>query len=213
MYGLAVEVERCPDGVELVTLPAIQGKSIATTRDEWTVFRYRTKRRESERFEFTDLESPIVVAFVNATDDERRQRFFSMCGLTIPDHQVDRESVLLSQRQFRHLLSRAGGADAAAAMEAVNANIAKHIAFALQPTVHLAGQSGMPRLLLRSTSLLGFMVMETAMVVAHRARLASCEKCDTVFLTGPLTSRRSHARFCSDKCRVAAMRARKAASA
>jgi hypothetical protein len=25
MYGFSVEINRCPDGVELVTLPAIQG--------------------------------------------------------------------------------------------------------------------------------------------------------------------------------------------
>jgi hypothetical protein len=54
------------------------------------------------------------------------------------------------------------------------------------------------------------MLMEVAMIVAHDVRVAECEHCGTVFLTGALTWRRAHARFCSDKCRVAAMRARQA---
>lgn len=211
MYGLAVEIDRCPDGVELVELPAMRGNTLADSRPAMTVFRYRTQRRQSERFEFTDLENPVVVAFVNAVDDERRRRFFERFGLTVPDRQLDYDSALISQAQFRLLLQTAGGENASAAMAAVNDVISAHRALSLNPTIHLAGRRGAPRLLLQTGSLLGFMVMETAMAVAHGARLAACEKCGTVFLTGQLTSRRSHAKFCSDRCRVAAMRARQAA--
>ena len=67
-------------------------------------------------------------------------------------------------------------------------------------------------MLLQSQTLFGFMLMETTMAIVHDARVAQCEKCGAVFLTGPLTWRRPHARFCSDRCRVAAMRARQAAA-
>jgi hypothetical protein len=219
MNGLAIDIERCQDGVELVD----------------KVYRYRTKRTETERVVLADLEDPIVIAFVNATDDEERQRFFGRFGL--PDltpwwHQRDtklwihggarqetggllpkeihRDDILKDQSRFRRLLQSAGGEDPGAAMTAVNSALAKHREFKLQPTIQLAGPRGIPRLLLKSESLLGFMLMETAMVVANGARLAECEQCGTLFLTGTLTGRRSHARFCSDRCRVAAMRARNA---
>jgi hypothetical protein len=63
-------------------------------------------------------------------------------------------------------------------------------------------------MLLKCSSLTNFMKMEIAMAAMHGAKLATCEHCGAVFLTGPLTGRRSHAKYCSDRCRVAAMRAR-----
>src|SRR3569833_1145357 len=69
---------------------------------------------------------------------------------------------------------------------------------------------GSPRMVLKARSLMDTMLMECMAVAEHGARFAKCENCGDVFLTGPLTWRRSHARFCSDKCRVAAMRARNA---
>src|SRR5262245_24740794 len=122
MYGLAVEVERCPDGVELVDLPESVGSTgtLASSRPAMTVFRYRTERRESGRFEFVDLEKPIVLAFVNAWNDEQLCRFFARYGLMTPEPQIERKDVLISQSQFRLLLQRAGGDDATAAIEAVN---------------------------------------------------------------------------------------------
>ena len=66
-------------------------------------------------------------------------------------------------------------------------------------------------MLLECPHLTQFMTMEIAMIAMHGAKLGTCEHCGAVFLTGPLTGRRSHAKYCSDRCRVAAMRARNAA--
>jgi hypothetical protein len=81
----------------------------------------------------------------------------------------------------------------------------------LQPWLDLATEKGTPRMLLRCKSLGDFMHMETVTAAVQGAKLATCEHCGAAFLTGPLTGRRSHAKYCSARCRVAAMRARNAA--
>jgi hypothetical protein len=210
MQALSFQSETCPDGVELVDYgPEKPPKKGATLLDyekfgRW--FRYRTNRRAAVRVEMPGLENPAVVAYINARDDTQRASFFSRYGLWAPE--IDASDVRESQQRFRALLRLAGGKDQTAAVESVNAAIASHRSFNLQPEFDLA--SGSPRMLLKAQSLLGFMLMESAMVAAHGARFATCEHCAAAFLTGPLTWRRAHARYCSDKCRVAAMRARNA---
>ena len=63
-------------------------------------------------------------------------------------------------------------------------------------------------MLLESTHLAQFMSMELAMIAMHGADFGTCEHCGAIFLTGPLTGQRSHAKYCSDRCRVSVMRAR-----
>jgi hypothetical protein len=246
MYGLTIELKRCVDGVELVEMEmpqALESLSVdlrrsakiemkATQPPPEMVFRCRTDRHEPCVRTIEDLESPVVVAFVNATDDKKRQLFFGQFGLgTETDKLVwnrgpyrthkatvgvlSRADTVEHQAQCKELLRIAGGDDRAAAQAAVNSAIGGIGATGLNgltPVLHLADPRGASRLLLKSDSLLGFMRMEIAMVVANGARSAECEKCNTMFITGPLTGRRSHARFCSDRCRVAAMRARNAAN-
>ena len=67
-----------------------------------------------------------------------------------------------------------------------------------------------PRLVLAAESLLDYMTMECAFVAMVGARTAACKNCGDFYLTGPLTGRRSHSLYCSDKCRMAAMRKRQA---
>lgn len=210
MDGLAIDIERCPDGVELVD----------------GVYRWRTERSETERITLRGLEDPVVIAFVNATDDASRQLFFSRFGLLKPTkwwHErlakqfiyhgptgLIQDDILEDQSRFQKLLEQAGGEAPTAAMTRINRALETFDDFKLRATFPLTGTDGAPRLVLKSESLIGFMLMETAMVATHGACLAACEQCDSQFLTGPLTGRRSHARFCSNKCRVAAMRARQA---
>jgi hypothetical protein len=58
-------------------------------------------------------------------------------------------------------------------------------------------------------SLRDFMCMECVMIAEAGARLVTCEHCKDYYLTGPRTGRRSHSRYCSDRCRAAAMRKRR----
>jgi hypothetical protein len=256
LEGLAVDTECCQDGAELVALPAGRmpielpgdpkdaSERAAREMPARSVFRWRTYRREPTRITLTNLENPVVIAFVNATDDEERALFIARYGLMSfadrrllvewpednevewpEDNELRRErsfrllreeihhdDIVRNQARFRELLQRAAGQDQAAAMDAINSAIAAVRAFNLQPTFHLAGPRGAPRLLLKTDTLFGFMLMEIAMIVSNGVRVAECENCKTIFLTGPLTWRRAHARFCSDRCRVAAMRVRKAAA-
>jgi hypothetical protein len=225
MDGLTIVAERCPDGVELAPLPETQ-------RQGWQpiparrVFRYRTDRRESQLLTIDSLEDPIVIRFVNAASDEKRRLFFERFGLDSRngrflwggepfaplaslEDELRHDYVAQNQLRFREMLQGLSNFDPAVRMAAVNALIERR-GFSLRPTFQLAGATGTPRLLLRSDTLIGFMMMEVAMGIANNARTAECEQCGTLFLTGPLTGRRSHARFCSDRCRVAAMRARNA---
>jgi hypothetical protein len=214
MDGLTIDIERCPDGVELVD----------------GIFSWRTDRPETERITLTNLEDPVVLAFVNAADDEQRQLFFGRFGLLRPTrgwHErlnkmfvynpgitptagLIRDDILDDQSRFRELLQQVGGDDPAVAMTRINRALETFEDFKLRATFPLTGPKGAPRLVLKSESLIGFMLMETAMVATQGARMAECEQCGTLFLTGPMTGRRSHARFCRNKSRVAAIRARNA---
>ncbi len=81
----------------------------------------------------------------------------------------------------------------------------------VQPAFDHSGNGQSPRLILRAATLWEFMTLEIVYAAAAKVRVSRCEHCDTAFFTGPMTGRRSHGKYCSDRCRVAAMRERKAA--
>jgi hypothetical protein len=234
MHGLFLEAERCPDGVELVAQDE-RGQKIA---DGARPFRYRTERRELFRLELENLEHPVVLDFVNAFDPSRVD--FGPSTLVKPDK--NRPAAFLSKygfpagnrhvagsiyelaRLFWHWLHEAGafvpGEDdltqhnRGAALKAINDAVSSvgHT-LNLLPLFDLKSDSGAPRMLLKCPNLDTFMVMEVAMVAMNGVRWSLCDHCEDIILTGPLTGHRSHAKYCSSRCRVAAMRARNAQSA
>src|SRR5262249_25522644 len=174
-----------------------------------------------------DFENPVVVEFINARDDDARLQFFSKFGVTwgsVFGTELIRPSdgyltasghgeVVRYQERLRKFLTKVTGTDQVAALEALNDIVSKPGGSALLPRFDLAGEGGTQRMLLQCVGLLDFMSMEVAMAGSHGAKLATCEHCGDVFLTGSLTGRRSHAKYCSARCRVAAMRARNAEQA
>jgi hypothetical protein len=108
------------------------------------------------------------------------------------------EFILGRQKELRRLLDRAGSGDAATAIKAANESL---YAVSVRPSMAPDG-----RMVLVANDLMHFMHMEIAMIAASGAHLATCENCGDVFLTGPLTTRRSTARYCKDRCRVNAHR-------
>ena len=237
LEGLAVDLERCPDGVELVDLPhktyeVTRGPRVLVSRVRGTAkgYRYRTDRRQTEQKMIENLEDPVVVAFVNATADRQRLPFFGRYGLgtkadqrlwnrddngdprDFKEQALDYDRLLQTRLRFQKMLEDATGEDQVAAMTAINAAMGlKATSYnSLKPEFHLAGPRGAPRMLLKSETLTCFMLMELAMIITHGVRSTKCEQCGVIVLTGQLTGRRSSVRFCSDKCRVAANRARQA---
>jgi hypothetical protein len=191
----------------LIDYPAVKGKTLAQQTAGGKRFRYRSSRRHMVQYDISDLENPIVLHFVNSQDDEGLIQFFSRFGLLM-GRDLERDEALDWRKSMRQLLSKAGGGDPLRAVEAVNAALESHKRFGLTPRLDLAGKGNAPRLGLRPQSLLALMLMEVAMVVANGALLAHCDHCDKAFLTGSKTGRRSHAVYCADRCRVAALRAR-----
>ena len=53
---------------------------------------------------------------------------------------------------------------------------------------------------IQCSDLLEFMTMEIAKIALEGAKVATCERCHNLFLTGTSASRRSHAMYCSDRC-------------
>lgn len=210
MLVLILRTTRCPDGVDLHDYGP--SETVKGPVSHNLFFRYRTNRREPLRLELQHLQNPVVVDFVNARDDAGLVKFFSTFGLLDNVRSVSEHSVVPVAHFHRSCgdwLAAAGGGDKTAALEALNAAVAE-TALDLRPEFDLGGENGSPRMLLSALHLRGFMIMEIAMVAMNGARLFRCEHCGSAFLTGPLTGRRSHARFCSDRCRVAAMRERNA---
>jgi hypothetical protein len=160
----------------------------------------------------TDLEDPVVLQFINARDDllPFMSRYSAGSVLTpeFPgaDHGVESDpqahitALDRDQEYLRQLLVNATGPDPVKAC--INLKFIR-----LEAALQLRDDK--PQMLLRCKNLLDFMRMEVAMVALEGAKLATCERCPNLFLTGSSTSRRSHATFCSDRCRVAASRARK----
>jgi hypothetical protein len=215
MYGLILEAQRCSDGVALGLAPPNNEGA-----EQGLAFRSRTHRQETIRREFENLEDPIVVEFINAREDADRIKFFSKFGFLFAPKIIhpasksrgsDYDFVIATQKELRDFLIKATGPDQVEALQALNSSLERYGPINSQPYFDLAGAAGAPRILLKFSELMHFMVMEVAMIARHGAKLATCEHCGAVFLTGPLTGRRSHAKYCSDRCRVAAMRARNSA--
>jgi hypothetical protein len=158
MDDLTIDIERCFGGVELVD----------------NLYRCCTDRVGSERLVLVGLEIPIVVAFVNASGAERGAELWVHGG----GDSLRRDYVLKDRSRF--LSRNAGGENATATLATVNAALAKPRKFNLQPAIQL-GLQGTPRLLLKSDSLIGFMLMEIAMVVLRGARPAESEQCGALF--------------------------------
>jgi hypothetical protein len=210
-FLLRLIAERCLDGVELVhrdIKPGVLELKYGVSGTVWFTHRSDRCQRETVR-DMSGLEDTVVVRFVNATDDDKRITFMWRFGLPFPhigvrsvsEHRPSIPSEFISgaQRELRLLLARAGSGDAAVAMEAANRSLVGAGGLHLSMVYN-------DRMVIAVHDVLDFMHIEVAMVAASGARLARCESCNDMFLTGPLTNRRSTARYCRDRCRVNAHR-------
>lgn len=159
---------------------------------------------EEGNVETIDLESPLFVKFLNSRTDDDLIAFINRYG-DLPSYDLREESQ--NRSRMAELAEMALNSSAPAA--AVNT------LFALIPNVGLVPRmrnvGGKSRLFATCRFVQELMVLEIAFGVEAGASLASCEHCGRYFTRGPMTRTRADAKYCSDKCRVAAMRARNAA--
>ncbi|ESY56582.1 MULTISPECIES: hypothetical protein [unclassified Mesorhizobium] len=199
MISIRLQWERPADGVEL----AFDGDAI----------RARTPRSIPVTYEVTDLENPIVLHLINCRTNEDRVAFLSRFGFLRQDKGwlgmtgVEVEQDRLSASLTEPSLSFIPLPQIEYANQVMNE---QGYQVSLRPAFEEFGGEGL-RLVLHPDSLSSFMAMEVALAHEAGAALTMCEHCGKSFLTGPLTGRRSHAKYCSDRCRVAAMRKRNAA--
>jgi hypothetical protein len=221
-FELIIQRGLCPDGVELVGYDQAPptGYVQSIDKEPWPLgqkyFRRRSQHVEPFERRLSDLEDPLVLRYLNAKDDSAVEKFFSRFGLTddlstrhkgVPEFAIDRGDVLAQKRSFGLLLRQAcGEASSAHALD-------RHL---FERSQELTGrllrdpETKSLRVAFQAAYLSEFMVWEIVSAAVNGVRLATCEHCGVLFLTGPLTGRRSHAHYHADKCRVAAMRARNA---
>lgn len=208
LTGISVLWDHCPDGVEIFDYPQEPARKNATVIGGpfGQHFRYKSERREAQRFEAVDLSDPIFLRYANARTDDDLRAFFWTYGFRSDVAEVSVELEREAQSRFRVQISEACSGDqdrATAAMRILLDGV--RIVPKYMQTADLT-----PRMVMENRSLHGYMCMEVGTAASNDARLAHCENCGKGFLTGPLTGRRSHAKYCGDRCRVAAMRKRNA---
>lgn len=165
--------------------------------------RPKSNRFEPITYDIPNLEDPIAIRFINAAKtDADTLAFMARFGLPTKINEAYLPSMTLAAKHAKKLLGADNEADkvrrANKALEAVT----------LTPEFDRNGPGGAARLVMHPDTLMDLIQLEIAFAHEAGAVLASCEQCSKHFLTGPLTGRRSHAKFCSDKCRKAAMRKR-----
>lgn len=206
MIGLSLEWERPLDGAEL-----------AFDTGEWAhigVIRARSARFAPVHLTAAHFEDPVSVSFVNARDDEALIAFSARYGIPAQPSPVMRPNkegqprdgaalplVTALRGEVEDILwADLGRVEHVAQINDLIASAAIRARFDYVDGRH--------RLLFRPSTLADFLLLEAALAREAGAVARQCEHCGKAFLTGPLTARRSTARYCSDRCRVAAMRAR-----
>lgn len=213
----------CPDGVEIRENPipldfhVYEGKHYGNLRKKkqsLTGRWFMPRTGELKKFARTsvDLTDPLSMRFMNTTDEESLTQFYSRFGLRYWDETkmfpVEREMAYrdLFKTHVKLVLSNLDPLKKRKGLQhfVVGTNI--------NPYLHPI-TDGDIRMGLAALQLEDAMRLEVLVAIANGVKLAFCENCQQALYTGPLTGNRSHAKYCSNRCRVAAMRKRNAAAA
>ena len=214
----------CPDGVEIHDDTRFAGKApIEFPEGVWRqyfgpTFRFRGGTNRV-RHKIENLEKPIIVDFVNCKTDDDLAAFLGKYGMLVRRKNkgpATVENVREAQSELKKLLEAAVDRDKSKSLKQIRSESLKRInrvligndEVALRPRLEFSGHGDRQELALRPASLYGLMIMEAVLIAAADSLLHSCLNCGTLFISGTGTGRRSRAQYCSDKCRVAAHRAR-----
>ncbi|MEF2559044.1 hypothetical protein VQ044_23005 [Aurantimonas sp. C2-5-R2] len=164
--------------------------------------------------ESIDLENPLALQYVNTKTPEARIAFMERYGFLdegivgadgIEEWPV--EWVEDRHEGLCHALTKSFGKSVAEKSTDLN-NLLQSAP--LKTSVEFAGD-GKGRMVFHPKSLLHLMCLEVTTAAINDVDLARCANCNAAFFTGRMAHRRIDAKFCSDRCRVAAMRKRNAA--
>ena len=204
MIPIRLQWEHPSDGVELVFDEALAERRGGDGR----LVKLCSPRITPATYEVTNLENLVVLRFVNCANDEERVAFLSRFGF-LQEHwgreaymsavEVAQGRLMTGLMLFTSDLFSDPTAQANHILDEMRHEVG------LRPSFEMSGARSL-RLILHPNSLSSFMAMEVALAHEAGAAAANCQHCNKFFLTGPLTGRRSHAKYCSDRCRVAAMR-------
>ncbi|WEX77987.1 hypothetical protein PYH37_002831 [Sinorhizobium numidicum] len=212
MYMISLDWRRPSDGVEVVPantlLPDILGDA--------QLVRAKTDRKSLIPFRVKSLEDPMALRLVNARNIDALASFTSRFGMPAPpDYKADREWMLVplleSLREELEEGLQLTNADEDSGRALWAERYLRNVSF--YPAFEHSEDAKRQKLVFKPSSLADLMFCEVAFALEAGAKLRHCEHCGSVFLTGHLTGRRASAVYCSDRCRVAALRAKNSASA
>ena len=228
--AIAGEWLYCPDGVIYEHPPAEDGlqKTFLSTEQiaarfpdlnlKWpnpkkksnVLLKYRTERRKMMHLELSP-KSPAVIEFVNAAKHDSLFAFLGNYGLPdtaiAPDGESDvvpLDIVLNMRDRMRIMLDTYLIGDIAKTVEDFDELLPE---FEIRPDLKIRPGTDDVELMLRCNSLVGFMTMELAAIVAGNAQVLRCIHCNNIFTAGVGGARKKTAHYCSNRCRVAAQRA------
>lgn len=203
MIAILFLTQRCIDGVHEVEHGPPPRTDVTVLGKFGAFYADRSDRLAALTLTAIDLEDPIVQHFFNAFTPERATAFLSRFGHLYPGVDTLRTS-------FEALRLELAASTWSALSSAISEQTAAltEISRSVRLKVSAAVWGERPRLQLECRNLYEFMCMEVASAAEAGAMMQACERCERTFFTGPLTGRRSSAKFCSDRCRVAASRHR-----
>lgn len=198
-----LEWRRPVDGVDLVDDPI---------EVEEGAFLARSDRFEPISFRSSNLEDPLCLRLINCREPEDFQKFINRFGF--PQHLGGNDRscwvrlIKWDSERLEDLLQLSHAENSMRRGNLAN-ELLQHTS--LHPTFEFSEATNRNSLVIRPGSLSDLMAMEASFALEEGAVLTRCAQCSKAYLTGPLTGRRSHSVYCSDRCRVAAMRVRNAA--
>jgi hypothetical protein len=230
-YVLTLRWTRCPEGARLLEPAAGEPGATLSTGTAAKNFRigYRSTEREEYRRRLETPDELVVTSFLNAAPDASVEvdpsaplawadKFFrpvvdfvSKYGLPYESEfgdpgEMDVLSINNARQALKGILDLHAGGNTTDAVADFQCLTSMRMS-GLQPRIEMRGER--PALMLPINSLFGFMLMETALIITGGFAVLRCAHCGKVFVTGSGTGRRKSSKWCSNRCRVAAQRARK----
>jgi hypothetical protein len=162
---------------------------------------------EHRSFRVYDLKTPLSVAFVNCSSGNEFAGFVADNGFPF---RADHEHGMIGMESLtglkKDLLEGLEGSNLVSRFDKVELGRQVLGAVQIEPTLEYSRVTNSPKLTMRPESLSHLMRLEIVTAYELGASFRRCERCDEGFLTGKNTQGRSTARFCSDKCRMSALR-------